>query len=117
MNRRTIIITVDLDNFESEIIRESRPVLLACLLKNYEFLNQFEVLRDVAEEYRKKLKVCLMDEKDSEGFMRRFHIEGTPTYLILERGKVRDGLLGVTNAETMRSFILKNYPNLSEIEK
>ena len=117
MNRRTIIVTVDLDHFESEIIKESRPVLLACLLKNYEFLNQFEALLDVAEKYRQKLKVCLMDEKDNEGFMRRFHIEGTPTYLLLERGKIKDELLGVTDSETLRSFIIKNYPNFSEIEK
>lgn len=103
--------TVDLDNYESEIIKERRPVLLACLLKNYEFLNQFETLLGVAEEYSEMLKVCLMDEKDSESLMKRFHIEGTPTYLILERGNVKDGLLGITDGKMLRSFILKNYPN------
>jgi thioredoxin-like negative regulator of GroEL len=108
---------VDLDNYESEIIKERRPVLLACLLKNYEFTNQIEVLKTVGEVYRRMLNVCLMDEKDSDAFMKRFHIEGTPTYLLLERGRVKDGLLGVTNSETLRSFIIKNYPNFSEIEK
>ena len=100
---------ISTDNFESGLLDEKRPVLLACIRRDHEFKEQTEVLERVSKSYGEDLKVCLLDG-DFTGACRRLGIEGTPTFLILYEGKEKARMLGKADMETLNSFVLRALP-------
>jgi thioredoxin-like negative regulator of GroEL len=103
---------ISLDNFESKVAKEKRPVLLACIRHDHEFKGQKEILKAISSKYGEILKVCLLDEDSIRPFMKNFEIEGTPTFLIFHEGKEKGRILGLTDIEKLTSFIIRNLPHM-----
>ncbi len=82
---KVMIISIGADSFDSEVLVEKRPVLIACVSRDYDYDKQTGVLGGVSKRYGKKLKVCLLDE-DSIGAFMRFGIEGSPAFIIFHEG-------------------------------
>ena len=61
--------SIELDDFKSEILAEKRPVLFACLSRDFRFKEQKEVLESVSSEYGEALKVCLRDKESLGVFL------------------------------------------------
>ena len=75
------------DNFCDEITDEKKLVLLACVRPGEEFKRQSDMLKAMALHYTRGLKVCLLTNDDAKAIMNRFGVDGTPTYLILKKGR------------------------------
>ncbi len=99
-----MFISIESDDFESEIIEEKKPVLMAHLSRSHEDEDQKKILRSVSREYGETLKVFLSEE-DSIGAFRRFGIDGTPAFIIFHKGKAKGRMLGKADRSTLRSII------------
>jgi thioredoxin-like negative regulator of GroEL len=97
-----------MDNFESEVLREKKPVLLACFYWGADVINQIQVLESVSEKYGEGLKTCLIDVDSLAIFQEALGIEGTPTFLIFDGGREKSRMLGQADGETLTAFIRKS---------
>ncbi len=102
------------DNFELEVMKEKRPVLLACPHAYFEFIEQKEVLKSISKEYEEELKVCLLSEDFIGVFREKYGVEGTPTFLVFVGGKEKKRLLGKASREALIAFLSQTLPYLKE---
>ena len=102
------------DNFEQEVIEEKAPVLLACILRDLEFMKQAEILDDLSKRCGDLLKICLPDEDSIRTFSEKCGIEGTPTFVILNNGKEVGRMLGLADNKTLPAFVLRTLPFLQD---
>jgi thioredoxin-related protein len=63
------------------------------------------MLEHVSKVFGQRLKVCLLHEEIPATLRNIYGIEGTPTYLIVDKNKVVDQLLGQVDLETLTRFI------------
>lgn len=103
---KVMVTTIYADSFDSEVLVEKRPVLLACIRRDYDYDEQTGVLGGISNKYGKKLKVCLLDE-DSIGAFMKFGIEGSPAFIIFHDGEEKGRMLGKADTQSLSSFVLK----------
>jgi hypothetical protein len=96
---------IDAANFQTEVLGANKPVLVAWLRNEADFSEQKEDLKDLSEDLT-AIKVYLAGEEGGEFVKKQLRILGTPTYLILEQGKERDRMLGKTDKEALRNFVV-----------
>ncbi|MBW1731656.1 MAG: hypothetical protein JRH08_14930 [Deltaproteobacteria bacterium] len=101
------ILFVGPQNFEKEVIQESRPVLLLCTQRDSDFNKQIEVMETVHSAFSEKLKACLLEQDFVEVFMEMYDIKGTPTFVMFTGGREKARLLGQIAPETLRNFVLR----------
>lgn len=99
--------SVGMDNFDSEIRLEMKPVLLACIRRGFELREQIDLLEKVSRKYAHNLKICLLFEGLNEAY-RTLAIEGTPTFLLFFRGEEKGRMLGKVKMETLSTFVFKS---------
>jgi hypothetical protein len=99
-----------LTDFEAGEPEANKPVLVGCLHKNYEYKEQVEALQTISQSFGGQLEIFLLDVPLIKAFMQRFRIFGTPTFLILLGGQEKGRLLGQTNSEDLRDFVLRILP-------
>jgi Thioredoxin len=99
------------NDFEREVESCRETALFLCTRRDYEFLNQVQILKEVLEnmpdDNTKLLQVYLVDEGFQSTFMDKLNVEGSPTFLFFENGKEKDRLLGLADQDRLRSFIAK----------
>ncbi len=100
------------DNFDAEIVKEPRPVLLSCMLQGEGFREQLAVIESVSERFAHTLKVCLLDDGYIGAFENRLGVRGTPTFLVLKEGIEIDRMLGTASMETLAAFLVRSLPEL-----
>lgn len=98
--------TINPENYREEVISESKIVLLLCMPRDDTFPQQRRIVEEIARRYSNALKVVLPDEAFIEVFKRDLHITGTPTILILNRGKEISRVLGMTDGRTLNEIVL-----------
>jgi thioredoxin-like negative regulator of GroEL len=93
------------DNFEQEFISEEKPLLVLCMPRSEEFAGQIELLESIGARYGEELIVGVLDENSIETFKRNYRFAGTPTFLVLVKGKERGRMLGLADQETLMELI------------
>ncbi len=96
--------SIDMDNFESEIWLESRPVLLACIHRGFEANEQLKILEAVSTKIAWEVKICLLYKGLSDAY-RVLSVEGTPSFLLYIDGEERGRVLGKVPPETLIDFV------------
>ncbi|MEA3435834.1 MAG: hypothetical protein U9R43_05165 [Thermodesulfobacteriota bacterium] len=101
--------SIGADNFSAEVIDVKRPVLLAYIVPAYAYAGQLEVLEILSKRYFDDLiKICLLSENSVKGMAsRNIIIDGSPTFIIFNKGEEKARMIGKTNAKTLMSFVLK----------
>lgn len=99
--------SVGMDNFESEITLELRPVLMACIRRGFEEKEQLKILKAVSSKIARNVKICLVYEGTNDAY-RVLSVEGTPTFLLYVDGEEVGRVLGKVNPETLIDFVLEN---------
>ena len=99
--------SVGMDNFDSEIRLEMKPVLLACIRRGFELREQIDLLEKVSRKYAPNLKICLLYEGLNEVY-RTLAIQGTPTFLLFFGGEEKGRMLGKVKVETLSRFVFKS---------
>lgn len=93
------------ENYIKEVANERKTVLLLCMTRDDEFHWQMQIVENIARRYLNKLKVVLLDEHSMEASKKDLGIAGTPTFLILKKGKEISRLLGMSDLALLRKFI------------
>ncbi len=95
------------DNFEDEVGRAGKPVLLLCMPRGDDFPGQLALLENIARCYRSSLAVGLLEEVFMEYFKNKLKISGTPTFLILAQGVEKNRMLGLADFQALEQFVLE----------
>ena len=98
---------VDIQSFGNEVLGDANPVLLAVLGAGGETANQVETLDTVSRRFQRKLKVCQVEENSLEAFKGRYHVMGTPTYLLFHKGREQERMLGVADKDSLAGFVAR----------
>ncbi len=106
------------DNFSKEVIDVKRPVLLAYIVPDYAYAGQLEVLEIISKRYfDNSVKVCLLSENSVKNMAsRNITIDGSPTFIIFNKGEEKARMIGKTNAESLLSFVLKTLAGFQNTE-
>ncbi|MRR17048.1 MAG: hypothetical protein EG826_11390 [Deltaproteobacteria bacterium] len=105
-NRVSLIHTIRPETFEDEVMAESKIVLLLCMPHDEAFPRQQRVLEEIAGIYRERIKVVLPEEAFLEVFKNNLRVVGTPTFLILKRGREIARVWGESDRETLIQILL-----------
>lgn len=105
--KTTSIFSIGLENFEKDVLKENRAVLLLCMYRDTEFQKQVEIIEALHNSYGEGLKTCVLEEEFVEVFMERYSIKGTPTFLIFVGGREKGRMLGQASPETLRDLVLQ----------
>lgn len=92
------------ESFGPEVLLEERPVLLACIRRDYDYAGQTKVLGGISKKYGKGLKICLLAE-DSIGAVMKLGIEGSPAFIIFHEGKEKGRMLGKADNKSLSCFV------------
>ena len=103
------------EDFESEVSREQRPVLLACFYGEAELRTQLRLVESVSEGYKDTLKACVIDEDSLSTLREALGIVGTPTFLIFHQGEEKSRILGHVDGETLSAFVRQTLRRLSRV--
>jgi len=93
------------DNFEAVVAHENMPVLLLCMPRDDHFALQIKVVTEAVVKYVGPLKIGLLDESFIGPFRKRYGVPGTPTFLILHKGREKGRLLGLADEQMLGAFI------------
>ena len=108
-----MIAQLRLNNINSELIRSKSPVLLACIQKDFDYEEQMNILQGVSEIFNGALKIFILDVGALKTFGEEHNIEGTPTFLIFNKGREKDRMLGKQKSEKLASFIKRVVPSIA----
>ncbi len=102
---KTLITVIRPEDFGSQVISENKPLLLLCMPRDEEFPSQLKILECIAGKYSGELKVGVLEEESIDAFKKKFNVMGTPTFLILEKGKEKGRTLGLADEETLTELL------------
>ena len=103
--KSAVVRLIHLDNFEQEFVSEEKPLLVLCMPQSEEFASQIELLESIGARYGEELIVGVLDENSIEAFKRNYSFAGTPTFLILVKGKERGRMLGLADQDTLTKLV------------
>lgn len=90
---------VTADTCGSLIADEDRPVLLLCMHRDEEFSRQMRIVESVALRFKDSITAVCMDEDALASFKNYFSIRGTPTYLLLRKGREVNRFIGLVTED------------------
>jgi hypothetical protein len=100
---------IKFNELDQEIDSTGKPVLMLCIRRDYEFISQTDLIRDVlgrmVQGFPIDLKVCLVDEESQPALKDKLDLQGSPAFLLFEKGEEKNRLLGVADEERLRGFL------------
>ncbi len=88
-------ITITDDNFETEVIKSSQPVLIdfwATWCGPCRMIAP--IVEELANEYEGKAKIGKLDVDENQQTSIRYGVRSIPTLLIFKDGKIKDTIIG-----------------------
>ena len=100
------VLEVSNDNFESEVVKSEKPVLVDFWAEWCGPCKQIApVVEEIAGEHSDKLKVCKMDVDANRETAVQFGIRSIPTLLIFKNGEVAGSQIGAVSKQQLLEFI------------
>lgn len=88
-------IEITKENFEEEVIKSDKPVLLDFFATWCGPCNMLSpVIAEIAEEYKDKIKVGKIDVSNQEELAARYDVMGVPTIIVMDKGEVKATSVG-----------------------
>ncbi len=102
------VIEADDSNFEAEVLRSERPVLVDFSATWCGPCKKLEpVVHEIASDYDSRLKVVKVDVDQAPSSAARFAVLSVPTILLFQDGDVKDQVVGVVSKQTLADKIAK----------
>ena len=95
-------VTVTLDNFENEVLKAEKPVLVdfwASWCGPCRMLAP--VVEEIDKEYGDKIKICKVNVDDEPELADRFKINAIPTILVFKNGEIVNKSMGYKKKEDL----------------
>jgi len=108
MAKEDLLIHVNDVNFEKEVIKSDKPVLVdlwapwcgPCLAIG-------PIVEELAGEYKDKIKVAKLNVDDSPKTATFHGVRSIPTLMLFKDGKLEDTLIGLVPKDRLEDFIKK----------
>jgi thioredoxin len=103
------IITLDGENFEQQVLKADRPVLV-------DFWAEWcgpcrmvaPVLDELAEEMDGKLRIAKLNVDEEQTLAMQYHVSSIPTFILFKGGTVADRALGALPKSRFQEFVNRN---------
>lgn len=105
MEEGTMLKLIDRESFELEVLKETKPVLLAYVWRDHKYSEVISVLKELSEIYEDILKVLLLDKNQNDFVQQRLEIMGDPTFIGFSGGEEKERLFGWTGRDALVSFV------------
>jgi thioredoxin 1 len=103
------IVHVTDDNFESEVLNSSEPVLVDYWADWCGPCKMIApVLDEIADEYKGRIKVAKLNIDENPGTPPRYGIRGIPTLMLFKNGDVEATKVGAVSKSQLTAFIDNN---------
>lgn len=108
MGEEDLLIHVNDGNFEKEVLKSDKPVLVdlwapwcgPCIAIG-------PIVEELAREYKDKIKVTKLNVDESPGTAQSHGVRSIPTLMLFKDGKLEDTLIGLVPKESLEDFIKK----------
>lgn len=103
------VLTVTADNFETEVIKSDKPVLVdfwaewcgPCRMVG-------PVIDELANQYNGKIKVGKLNVDDQGELASRFRVMSIPTIMLFKNGEIVEKVVGARSKEDFEKMINKH---------
>ena len=102
------VISVTDANFEDEVLKTEKPVLVdfwASWCAPCRIIAP--VMEEIADTYGSKIKVCKVDVDDNSAMSHKYGVRSIPTIMLFKDGVVVDQVIGA-NAAQVKGMVEKN---------
>ncbi|MBG0791369.1 MAG: thioredoxin family protein [Desulfovibrionaceae bacterium] len=100
-----MVTTIGPQTFEIELQGSVFPLLVAFLKRNERYCLQARALERVARTHEGRVRCFLFNPDYLDTAMDRFQVKGTPTFLLLDRGREINRLIGESDGDTLDEFV------------
>lgn len=95
-------------NFEDEVLKADKPVLVDCWAPWCgPCIALSPIIDELAREYEDRVTVVKLNVDESRNTAAKFGIRGIPTLLLFKAGKLEDTMVGLVSKERLEDFIKK----------
>ena len=106
MQLESTIFRIEQETVGTYLGEEARPLIIACLLKDRDLAENLRQLQDVAAAFEEeRLMACYILDDMLPYFSNRFHVGGTPTFLMIAKGVILGTLLGKNSSTAIIQFV------------
>lgn len=100
-----LVTHITIDAIEA-LLSGEKTVLVACIRKDLDYHETLEELETAAIYAGPSLRICIILEDLLPFFESRYGVTGTPTFLLIQYGELKDSLLGKSSVEGLMGFIM-----------
>jgi thioredoxin 1 len=102
------VVTVDDNNFETEVLQSDRPVLVDfSAVWCGPCQRQLPIIEKFASDNKQRVKVCKVDVDDAPQIAAQLGIKSVPSILLFNSGKKIDSKVGLTSLAALDNFLLE----------
>lgn len=105
MVRRIIMIEINKDNFENEVLKSDKPVLLDFWASWCGPCRMQSRILEESQEALSGAKICKCNVDENPDLASQFGVQSIPTLIVFKDGQPSDRAVGVRNAAELKRML------------